>query len=66
MLKIEPKKSNFYSLLYHRIPENHILNLINSAISFEFINKLLENAYVNGFGRPAKESEMMEDYLVPD
>ena len=45
MLKIEPKQLNFYSLLYHRILENHILKLINFAISFEFVNKMLEKSY---------------------
>jgi len=64
MLKIEPKQSNFYSVLYHRIPENHILNLINSAISFNFVNKLLEGSYCRGFGRPAKEPEMMLRILL--
>lgn len=64
MLKIEPKQFNFYSSLYHRIPENHILKLINSVISLEFVNKLLENSYCKGFGRPAKEPEMMFRILL--
>lgn len=64
MLKIEPKQLNFYSLLYHRIPENHILKLINFAISFEFVNKMLEKSYCKGFGRPAKEPEMMLRILL--
>ena len=64
MLKIEPKQSNFYSSLYHRIPKNHILFLINSEISLDFVNKLLENTYCKGFGRPAKEPEMMLRILL--
>lgn len=64
MLKIEPKQLNFYSSLYHRIPENHILKLINSVISLEFVNELLENSYCKGFGRPAKEPEMMMRILL--
>lgn len=64
MLKIEPKQLNFYSSLYHKIPEKHILKLINSAISLEFVNELLENSYCKGFGRPAKEPEMMIRILI--
>jgi len=55
----ETKQLSLYSELYHRIPENHILKLINSAISFKFVNELLEKSYCKGFGRPAKEPEMM-------
>ena len=50
----ETKQLSLYSELYHRIPENHILKLINSAISFKFVNELLEKSYCKGFGRPAK------------
>ena len=64
MLKIEPKQLNFYSLLYHKIPENHILKLINSAISLNFINEMLSESYCTGFGRPAKEPEMMFRILL--
>ena len=64
MLKIEVKQINFYSELYHKIPENHILKQINSAISFEFVNRMLENSYCSNFGRPAKEPEMMLRILL--
>lgn len=64
MLKSEAKQLNFYSLLYNRIPENHILKIINSAISFDFVNKLLENSYCKNFGRPAKEPELMLRILM--
>jgi len=60
----EAKQLNFYSELYHRIPENHILKSINSAISFEFVNKMLEKSYCKNFGRPAKEPEMMLRLLM--
>ena len=64
MLRKEAKQLNFYSELYHKIPKNHILKLINSAISFEFVNKMLEGSYCKGFGRPAKEPEMMIRILM--
>ena len=59
MLRQGAKQTNFYSLLYNRIPEDHILKIINSAISFEFVNKMLESSYCKDLGRPAKEPEMM-------
>jgi transposase len=64
MLRSESKQLNFYSILYQNIPENHILKTINSAITFEFINKLLEDSYCKDFGRPAKEPEMMTRILL--
>ena len=64
MLHEKSKQLNFYSPLYNRIPENHILKLIDSAISFEFVNKTLEASYCKDFGRPAKEPEMMLRILM--
>lgn len=64
MLKFEAKQLNFYSQLYNKIPENHILKRINSAISLEFINELLKDSYCSNFGRPAKEPEMMMRILI--
>ena len=58
------KQLNFYSLLYQNIPENHILKRIDSAVSFEFINKKLEGNYSKNLGRPAKEPEMMMKLLM--
>ena len=58
------KQLNFYSTLYQNIPKNHILKSINSAISFEFVNKLLEDRYCKNFGRPAKEPELMIKLLM--
>lgn len=59
MLKQKLKQMSFHSLLYSKIPENHILKKINSIVDFSFINKLLEDSYCKNFGRPAKEPEMM-------
>lgn len=59
MLRQEQKQMSLYSILYNKIPENHILKKINSVVDFRFINKLLEDSYCKNFGRPAKEPEMM-------
>jgi transposase len=59
MLRSEPRQLNFYSQLYHNIPENHILKTIDSAICFDFINEILESSYCKDFGRPAREPAMM-------
>jgi len=59
MLRLKPKQLSFHALLYNKIPENHILKMIESVVDFSFINKLLENSYCREFGRPAKEPEMM-------
>ena len=64
MLNKEAKQLNFYSTLYHRIPEKHILKLINSAISFEFIFDLVKDSYCSDFGRPAKNPEMIVRILI--
>lgn len=63
MLKNNPKQLSLYSVLYNRIPENHILKKINSAIDFSFVNKLLEGSYCKYYGRSAKEPEMMLKFL---
>ena len=59
MLRQEQKQLSLHSLLYNKIPENHILKKINLVVEFSFINKLLEDSYCKNFGRPAKEPEMM-------
>lgn len=64
MLKREAKQLNFYATLYNRIPENHILNLINSSVSFDFVYDLVKDSYCAHFGRPAKDPEMMVRILV--
>jgi transposase len=64
MLKNNLKQLSFYSTLYNRIPGNHILKSINSAVDFSFINELLESSYCKYYGRPAKEPEMMAKLLI--
>jgi len=64
MLRTGPKQLSLYSILYDKIPENHILRSINSAVDFSFINKLLGDSYCKYYGRPAKEPEMMAKLLI--
>ena len=64
MLRREAKQLNFYTVLYNRIPKNHILNLINSSVSFDFVYDLVKDSYCEHFGRPAKDPEMMVRILV--
>jgi transposase len=64
MLRNESKQYSLYSILYDKIPENHILKLIDKAVDFSFINKLLEKSYCKYYGRPAKEPEMMIRLLI--
>jgi transposase len=64
MLKNEPKQLSMYSILYDRIPENHILKQINSVVDFSFVNRMLEDSYCKYYGRPAKEPEMMAKLLI--
>ena len=64
MLKKEQSKQmSFYSSLYDKIPERHILKVIDKAVDFSFVNELLANSYSRNFGRPAKEPEMMMKLL---
>ena len=64
MLRIEEgKQTSFYSTLYDKIPEKHLLKRIDKSIDFSFINKMLEDKYCKNFGRPAKEPEMMSKLL---
>ena len=57
------RQNSFYSVLYEKIPESHILKQIDKAVDFSFINDLLESSYCKNFGRPAKEPEMMMKLL---
>lgn len=63
MLKEKNNQLSIYSILYNKIPENHILRLINEAVDFSFINKLLAKSYCKYYGRPAKEPELMVKLL---
>ena len=57
------RQNSFYSTLYEKIPESHILKQIDKSVDFSFINDLLESSYCKNFGRPAKEPEMMMKLL---
>ncbi len=60
MLRIENgKQMSFFSLLYDKIPEDHVLKQIAEAVDFDFINGLLAFSYCRHFGRPAKEPALM-------
>ena len=63
MLKDKNMQLSIYSLLYDKLPENHILKLIKDAVDFSCINKLLEKSYCKYYGRPAKEPELMVKLL---
>lgn len=63
MLREKTKQLSFYSGLYEKIPENHLLKKVSRAVDFSFINELLESSYCKDFGRPAKEPEMMMKLL---
>ena len=63
MLKQEEKQLSFYSTLYEKIPETHLLKRISKAVDFSFINELVEDSYCKDYGRPAKEPELMAKLL---
>jgi transposase len=64
MLKDKDMQLSIYSLLYFKIPENHMLKLIHDEVDFSFINDLLEHSYCRYYGRPAKEPELMVKLLA--
>ena len=64
MLKSKSKQLTLYSILYDKIPNDHVLKNIDKAVDFSFTNQLLEGAYSKRFGRPAKEQEMMAKLLI--
>ena len=59
MLRIENRQMSFYSILYGKIPKDHVLKKIDEAVDFSFVNDLLKDSYCENFGRPAKEPELM-------
>ncbi len=63
MLRTTEKQLSFYSSLYDKIPQDHILKVIDAAIDFRFINDFVADSYCRNFGRPAKEPEMMAKLL---
>ncbi|WP_106496419.1 IS1182 family transposase [Lentibacillus sp. Marseille-P4043] len=64
MLKDKDMQLSIYSVLYSKIPENHILKILRDEVDFSFINELLEKTYCKHYGRPAKEPEFMVKLLV--
>lgn len=64
MLKDKNKQLSIYTILYNRIPENHMLKLINDAVDFGPIVKILEKHYNKYYGRPAKDPEIMIKLLI--
>lgn len=59
MLKPRQKQLSLMALAYNKIPEDHLLKRVASAVDFSFINELLADSYCRDNGRPAKEPEMM-------
>ncbi|SCL89424.1 MULTISPECIES: hypothetical protein [Tissierellales] len=64
MLKDKNNQLSIYSILYNKIPQNHILKLINNSIDLSFITKLLELRISIMEGRSAKNSELIIKLLV--
>ena len=64
MLKDKDNQLSIYSILYNKVPKNHTLKLINEAVDFSFIAKLLEQSYNKYYGRPAKDPEIMIRLLI--
>lgn len=64
MLRDKNNQLSIYSILYNKIPKNHILKLINQAVDFSFVTNLLAKSYNKYYGRPAKDPEMMIKLLV--
>jgi transposase/hydroxymethylpyrimidine pyrophosphatase-like HAD family hydrolase len=64
MLRPNQTQTNFFSILYDRIPEDHLLKRIASAVDFSFINELVADSYCATFGRPAKEPELMAKLCI--
>jgi transposase len=63
MLRIENKQLSLGCLAYQKIPEDHILKLVDKAVDFSFINELLADSYCLDDGRPAKEPALMAKLL---
>ena len=59
MLRKENKQMNILSMLYSKIPEDHILKRISAAVDFSFINDLVKDSYCENNGRPAKSPELL-------
>lgn len=64
MLKDKDMQLSIYSILYNKIPENHILRILKDGLDFSFINDILRETYSSRYGRPAKEPELMVKLLL--
>ena len=64
MLKDKDMPLSIYSVLYNKIPENHILRILKDSLDFSFITKILRKTYSDRYGRPAKEPELMVKLLL--
>ena len=64
MLKNVPHQLSIYSVLYDKIPSDHILKVVATHVDFTFINELLKDSYCKNLGRPAKEPEMLTKILI--
>lgn len=64
MLKDKDMQLSIYSVLYNKIPENHILRILRDELDFNFINEMLRKTYSDRYGRPAKEPELMVKLLL--
>ena len=64
MLRPNQCQTNFFSVLYDRIPKDHLLKRIAHGVDFSFINDLVVDSYCKTFGRPAKEPELMAKLCI--
>jgi len=64
VLKSQNEQLSLHSTLYSKIPENHILRLINNAIDLDYITAKLRKHYNEFYGRPAKQPEMLIRILI--
>ena len=53
----------YYFRLEDQVPENHLLQLIEKHISFEFVRERLRNSY-SGTGRPSIDPELLLRILL--
>lgn len=63
VLRVKGKQLSLGYIAYNKIPEDHMLKLIDQALDFSFINELLAGSYCADNGRPAKEPELMAKLL---
>lgn len=59
MLREKAPQQSFYSSLYERIPQDHILRRIAGATDFSIVSPPLESSYCKHFERPAKGPGLM-------